>query len=147
MCSQSRDTTVCISRCLRLLFVRRMRSSRFWPSLTGSLGRARARHGARALLRSAVVIPGTQYPVPRSTYARSARPRASALARWREPRRAGAPARLGQHLELRMRRTKRRRRQREIQTVVSLDWLHIRRLKLHHDTQCLIENRSGYSIP
>ena len=141
MCSQSRDTTVCISCCLRLLFVRRMRSSRFWPSL-GARSAGRARHGARALARGSR-ISRSGYRVPGITTAE----RRSALAPWRARARPSEPARLGQNLELRMRSTKRRRRQQEIQTVVSLDWLHIRRLKLHHDTQCLIENRSGYSIP
>ena len=135
MCSQSRDTTVCISCCLRLLFVRRMRSSRFWPSLAGAARSAGRARGSR-ISRSGYRVPGI-----------TAAERRSALAPWRARARPIEPARLGQNLELRMRRTKRRRRQREIQTVVSLDWLHIRRLKLHHDIQCLIENRPGYSIP
>ena len=146
MCSQSRDTTVCISCCLRLLFVRRMRSSTSLagaPARRGSLGRTRApwRQGARArIAHKSIGVPGTGYGITTAE-------RRSALAPWRARARPSEPARLGQNLELRMRRTKRRRRQREIQTVVSLDWLHIRRLKLHHDTQCLIENRPGYSIP
>ena len=55
MCSQSRDTTVCISRCLRLLFVLRMRSSRFWPSLAGAPRLARP--GAQIAHKS-IGVPG-----------------------------------------------------------------------------------------